>query len=160
MSKNDYLVSNACFSDDGLYRYFLARVWDAQLPVLAFIMLNPSTADGETDDSTVKRCVSYAKQWGYGGIEIYNLYAFRATKPRELAQAKYPVGENNNKWLHELGMKHNRIIVAWGGHAKKARVKEVMAIIGRPVECVKRNKDGSPHHPLHLAKDIQPVEWR
>lgn len=72
MSKNDYLVSNACFSDDGLYRYFLARVWDAQLPVLAFIMLNPSTADGETDDSTVKRCVSYAKQWGYGGIEIYN----------------------------------------------------------------------------------------
>lgn len=91
MSKSDYLVSNACLSDDGLYRYFLTRVWDVQLPVLAFILLNPSTADDEHDDATVIRCVDYAKQWGYGGIEVYNLYAFRATNPRELIREKYPV---------------------------------------------------------------------
>ena len=159
MSKSDYLVSNACLSDDGLYRYFLTRVWDVQLPVLAFILLNPSTADDEHDDATVIRCVDYAKRWGYGGIEVYNLYAFRATNPRELIREKYPVGRDNDKWLHELSAKHNRILVAWGGRAKKDRVREVMAIIGRPVECLKRNKDGSPHHPLRLAKDIQPFGW-
>ena len=79
-----YIRSSAQISEDGNYRYELSRVWDEALPSIAFILLNPSTADSNIDDRTVEHCVEYAKRWGYGSVSMYNLYAYRTTYPKEL----------------------------------------------------------------------------
>lgn len=88
--------STARISKDGLYRYELSRTWYNNLPTIAFILLNPSTADAEHDDSTVRRCVGYAQRWGYGKISMYNLYAYRTRHPAELKEQGSPNGRTNN----------------------------------------------------------------
>ena len=77
-------LHGAVVSDDGLYRYILTRTWDRSLPALVFCMLNPSTADATVDDPTIRKCIGFAQRLGYGGIIVVNLFAYRATKPREL----------------------------------------------------------------------------
>ena len=83
--------STAVISQDGLYRYHLERRW-SDAPFLTFVMLNPSTADAEIDDPTIRRCVGFSKREGAGGIAVVNLYAFRATSPADLRQASAPYG--------------------------------------------------------------------
>lgn len=78
------MIRSAVISKDGLYRYTLRRVWDESKPLLNFVLLNPSKADAETDDATVRRCIGFAKLWGFGGIVITNLYAYRSTDPKKL----------------------------------------------------------------------------
>lgn len=106
----------AQFSSDGVYRFRLTRelgepprVYDPQIDEwryreivrrLVFIMLNPSTADADNDDPTIRRCKSFGKLWGYHKVVIVNLYAFRATNPAEMWAARRGgtdiVGEDNN----------------------------------------------------------------
>ena len=77
-------------SDDRRYRYELSRIWDAALPPVLFVGMNPSTADEEQDDPTIRRCIRFARDWGYGGLLMGNLYALRATDPQELTRAVEP----------------------------------------------------------------------
>jgi hypothetical protein len=81
----------ATISDCGRYRYTLGRTWSDEPPVL-FVMLNPSTADADVDDNTISKCIGFAKRWGHGGITVVNLYAWRATNPKELPD-DFSVGE-------------------------------------------------------------------
>lgn len=149
----------AQISQDQCFRYRLIRVWDEALPEVAFILLNPSTADSNTDDSTVKRCVGYAKNWGYGSLSIYNLYAYRATDSRDLKKQGYPIGEEYDAILRDLELSNIDIIAAWGDGDQLARVVKVMELIHRPVQCLAYNKNGMLHHPLRLPKDIHPKRW-
>src|SRR5712664_2208515 len=89
------IVRSAGFSCCGLYRYWLRRHWDAELPPVCFVMLNPSTADAERDDPTIRRCCGFSRRWGYGGIVVVNLYAFRTSDPCCLRNAVHPVGPEN-----------------------------------------------------------------
>ena len=89
----------ATISDCGRYRYGLWRIWNWQLPNAVFIMLNPSTADAETDDPTIRRCVGFARSWDLGGVHIANLFALRASDPGELANAQDPIGSANDMYL-------------------------------------------------------------
>src|SRR5438309_1547537 len=96
---NRSMKYSATISNCQQYRYRLSRCWDESLPACMFIMLNPSTADAKVDDRTIKRCMAYARAWGYGKLYVGNLFAFRATKPKNMKAASDPVGPNNHHHL-------------------------------------------------------------
>jgi len=154
-----YLNRSAIISEDGLYRYHLSRTWgDDERAV--FIMLNPSTADGFTDDATIRRCIAFAKAWKLDGIEVVNLYAYRATHPQELWTVNDPVGPDNDRWLRSAGTSGYPLIAAWGNHARQDRVSQVLAMPGfEKLTCLKTTRSAAPAHPLRLSADLTPVPW-
>ncbi len=91
--------NGAVLSADGVYRYRLWRTWDASKPTLAFLMLNPSTADATEDDPTIRRCLGFAKEWGYGSLVVVNLFALRSPNPDALRENDDPVGPENGEHL-------------------------------------------------------------
>lgn len=147
---------------NGDYRYFLARLWNEDLPVLVFCMLNPSTADHENDDPTIKRCIRFAVERGYGGIIVVNLMAYRATDPNKLPVLAYrAIGSRNAEFIIE-SCKGRDVVVAWGAHRRATVdiVRETHALLrehAATVYCLGRTKDGSPRHPLYVRAD-QPFE--
>lgn len=148
--------STAIISADGDYRYRLGRVWDDAAGQVAFVMLNPSIADHQVDDPTIRRCVGFAKEWGYGGLIVVNLFAYRATKPERLFTASDPVGPDNDRHLVEAAGEANMVVCAWGAGATKmpGRVRtvreELQSALGRPLFCLGRTKDSHPRHPLYV----------
>ena len=114
------IQSTAEISRDGVYRYRLTRRWetDDRASMLRWIMLNPSTADASLDDPTIRRCMGFARAWGYGGIVVHNLYALRATDPRQLRDHPDPVGPVNDSYIAGWRVP---TICAWGAHADSGR---------------------------------------
>lgn len=159
MPKVVYITRSAALSSDARFRYELIRQWDSNNRSVAFILLNPSTADSAEDDNTIRRCVGFAQRWGYGGIVIYNLYAYRTRYPQELKAARYPVGPDNDTWLKKLADSRMDIVAAWGVHAQNDRVQDVVKLINRPMMCISVNADGSPSHPLMLSYQTQRRAW-
>ena len=122
-----------------------------------FVGLNPSTADEKNDDPTLTRCINYAKSWGYGGVCMANLFAFRATEPSVMKSAKDPVGSQNNEWLKSLASEAGLVVAAWGNDGSYlGRSKQVIALLPN-IYCLKMNKSGEPAHPLYLKADLQAV---
>lgn len=135
----------------GSYRYLLWRIWDNSRSRVAFVMLNPSTADAVYDDPTIRKCIGFADRWGYGGILVANLYAWRATDPRKLRQVPDPVGIANDTAIRTAVTSSKGVVVAWGRHARKERAREVCALIreaGQVPLCIGYTKSGHPIHPL------------
>lgn len=155
------VTKSATLSPCGLYRYRLGRFWDNTKRRVAFVMLNPSTADASEDDPTIRRCMGFAKQWGAGGIEVVNLFAFRSTDPHLLWTQPDPVGPDNNHHVRMVVSGVSRVVVAWGAGAKggEVRVGEVMELLigvnAQPL-CLGRTKDGFPRHPLYVKAAQQP----
>lgn len=142
---------SACISDCGRYRYWLRRSWRTGSGVVCFVMLNPSTADAEIDDPTIRRCVSFAQAWGYSALSVRNLFALRATDPRELLKAEDPVGPLGDV---ELGVAKtaDRVVVAWGAKVPFDRDRKALALLeGAPLWCLGTTKHGHPRHPLYVA---------
>jgi len=150
---------DAFLSNDGLYRYSLTRRWD-ESDLLCWIMLNPSTADADNDDPTIRRCMSFARAWGYGGILVVNLFAFRATDPKELVKATDPIGPCNNSIL-ETAAKSHVTVAAWGcGGALKDRGGKVRGLLGDcELLCLGLTKDRYPKHPLYVPADTVAVPF-
>jgi hypothetical protein len=149
--------SSAELSVDGKYRYSLGRVWDEDNPKRAcFIMLNPSTADATTNDPTIRSCTRLAKGFGCGGLAVVNLFAYRATNPRELRNTGNPVeGQpgRNDAVIRSVALQCVPLIVAWGRMgAILGRDRAVLGILAdfKPIYCLGRNGDGSPIHPLYV----------
>lgn len=149
-------------SNDGQYRYLLGRRWDSTLPECTFVMLNPSTADAKQDDPTIRRCINFAKSFGCGSLLVGNLYAFRATDPRDLFRADDPVGgERNEDVLIGLLAGSEIVIAAWGAHARQSRIAEVLKLPGAErMEALATTKAGAPRHPLYLPNTATPVVWK
>jgi len=123
-----------------------------------FIGLNPSTADESTDDPTLIRCMNFAKSWGFGGVCMANLFAYRATDPADMKAAENPIGSQNNKWLKILAEDAGLIVAAWGNDgAYLGRSDQVKKRL-KDLYCLKMNKSGEPAHPLYQRADITPVE--
>jgi hypothetical protein len=136
------------------------RIWDPTGGVVTFIGLNPSTADAVQDDATIRVCVAYARRWGFGGICMLNLFAFRARKPKDMLAAEDPVGPENDYHIEYLAARSTEVIAAWGAHGKHlAREAAVVSLLGRQLKCLSSNKDGSPHHPLYLPANLEPKLW-
>ena len=107
-NQNRRAIVSAC----GKYRYRLSRMWDSKKPCVLFIMLNPSTADHEKDDNTIRRCISFAKSWGYGGLYVGNLFPYRATKPEELLTVKDPFGFGNRYHIMNMSFQCKTAVLA------------------------------------------------
>jgi hypothetical protein len=146
-------MSTARFSLDGTYRYELTRRWTSG-SFVTWIMLNPSTADASTDDPTIRRCSGFARLWGFGAMAVVNLFALRATDPRELKASDDPVGPQNDDAIHDAVVKSRLTVAAWGAHGslhdRAAEVVELVAEL-RPLYCLGQTRYGHPRHPLYLA---------
>jgi hypothetical protein len=148
---------SALLSYDKKYRWKLERIWQPAKAPVVWVMLNPSTADASRDDATIRRCIGFSMNWGFGGIEVYNLFAFRATNPAALLEAKDPVGEKNDEYLKAIPIERE-IICAWGALPKGfgqqrlvLREKNVlMMLTGRKMRCLGYTQNGYPRHPVRL----------
>lgn len=112
------MEKSAILSADRKYRYVLTRIWDETKPTVVFIGLNPSTADEEVDDKTIRKCIGYAKRWGYGKLIMVNLFAFRSTDPSMLKRVEDPVGPDNDSYIQKCVSESNLVIACWGNHGK------------------------------------------
>ena len=139
----------------GEYRYTLSRVWDLTLPVITFVLLNPSTADAVRLDPTLRRCVGFAKREGCGGMVILNLYAFRTKEPKMMMAAFDPVGPDNDRMLAGVT---GTVVVGWGMNANPDRVTRALALLPR-VHALGVTKDGHPRHPLYVPAEAPLIEW-
>ena len=145
---------SAIISDCGQFRYILRRSWDISRPALGFVMLNPSTADANQDDPTIRKCIGFAERHGFGAIVVTNLFAHRATDPANLKRAGYPVGEQNDFWISSAARDAEAVVCARGVNARKlTRPGEVLALLkaaGRKPHALRITFDGMPCHPLML----------
>jgi hypothetical protein len=152
----------ASFDDLKLYRYELWRRWDFSLNMVKWIMLNPSTADHHIDDPTIKKCMKFARAWGYGGIWVVNLFSYRATDPKKLKPLGYgqAVGPCNNGAIIQALSRPGPNIAAWGQGGKLwNRAEIVMKEVVPPgiqLQALKLSKDGTPWHPLYLRDNLVP----
>jgi hypothetical protein len=149
----------AVISADDKYRYALWRVWNHHKPCVLFIMLNPSTADASKDDPTIKKCISYAKKWGYGGLYVGNLYAFRSRDPKALGHEDRPVGVDNDAYLQWMKDKCEMIIAAWGNNILGDRRAEEVRFNFSPMNCLELTKSGRPKHPLYLGRNCKLMKY-
>ncbi len=139
------------------YRYALWRTWDESKPYVMFIGLNPSTADENTDDPTLRRCMNFAKSWGYGGVCTANLFAYRATQPEDMKASADPIGSSNDEWLKTLADEAALVVAAWGNDGSfLGRSDRVLELVPN-LHCLKLNKSGEPAHPLYQAATTQAV---
>lgn len=162
--------TGATFSPCRTWRYSLWRIWNSALPWLAMGMLNPSRADEMDNDPTVERCERRADMMGCGSLFVFNAYALRSTDPNGLYNHHDPVGPDNDAYIRTICFNTKRyggtLIVGWGNHCdavRPGRTRQILDLIreaGVTPMCLKRNKDGSPIHPLYVGYDVQPVEYR
>ena len=145
----------AVLSTDRTRRYLLTRRWDGG-PLMAWLMLNPSTADARTDDATITRCVRRARDMGtFGGIAVVNLFSLRAADPRELRACPDPVGPANDSFIIRTCQTAVLVVVAWGAHgAYLGRGAEVTSLLARSAirpACLGVTGNGQPRHPGRMA---------
>lgn len=155
--------SEAVYSVCGRYRYALKRVWDREAPRLLYIMLNPSKATEKFNDPTIERCERRARQLGYGGFGVANLFAFRETHPALLTQAPDPVGPENDRQLVRAVGWADDVLCAWGVHGdhlnRAERVRHLLRGTDKPMLVLGLTKTGHPKHPLYRPYAEKPRRW-
>lgn len=159
LKSRNSVQKGAIISECGRYRFQLWRIWDETKPKVLFIMHNPSTADAEKDDPTIRRCIGFARAWGYGGIYVGNLFPYRATDPTDLLKVPYEELIPTENYLHRLEMieKCDLYILAYGN--------PVVHHIGIGMsdfhnwQALKLTKAGNPCHPLYLKADLKPFPF-
>src|SRR5690606_3926387 len=141
----------------------LDRAWDTTKHKVCWIMLNPSTADAEDDDPTLRRVIAYSQRWGFGSLVVVNLYAYRATEPNDLPKGEEAIGPGADVHIARSLSESNRVICGWGRSVPKAIRREretaVMRMIdesGNVPEALGFTRCGAPKHPLYLRADIEP----
>ena len=148
--------NGAIFDLTQTYRYSLWRSWSDD-PRIGFVMLNPNQADAELNDPTIRRCIGFAKTWGYGGLEVVNLFAYRAKTPKLLLQVDDPIGKDNDRYLVTLSDRVETIVFAWGNWGSLGgRDRTVIQLLlhANPY-CLGMTKTGQPCHPLYLRRDTE-----
>lgn len=156
----------ALFSDDRRHRYLLWRRWALGVEfsdLAVFIGLNPSTADEQKDDPTIRRCIGFAKAWGFPGLMMLNAFAYRATLPVDMFAQSDPVGLQNDFWINWAAGQSRIVVAAWGVHgAHRGRQDELRAMLaanGVKLHHLGLTKHGFPKHPLYLPKTSVLTEW-
>ena len=155
--------SVAVYSDCERYRYALTRIWDEAGSRVLFVMLNPSTATEIRNDPTVERCERRARALGFGAFRVCNIFAWRATDPREMRAADDPVGPENDAAILEGADWADRIICAWGTHGahldRGPAVERLLRGTGRPLYHLGLTRAGHPKHPLYIGYATKPMAW-
>lgn len=153
------LMRGAFFSDDRKYRYALWRTWDLKKQAVMFIGLNPSTANEKTDDPTIRRVVSFARNWGYGGVYMTNLFAIVSADPAILKTTGDPIMDND-KHLRIVNSFCKDVVFAWGNFKEAEERAKVVAAMFPKAICLGINKNGTPKHPLYIAAKTSPVNFK
>lgn len=152
----------AIFDETRQYRYSLWRSWEDRSNRVAFILLNPSQANEVEDDPTIRRCIGFARDWGYGSMEIVNLFAYCATKVQTLKKARDPIGSENDLYILQAAERASLLIYAWGNWgALRGRNLEVLGLLREAKSgCLGLTNSGQPRHPLYLSKSsiIEPFD--
>lgn len=168
-TRSTWLDGEAEFSDCGLYRYRLERrLGFVYSKVCTFLMLNPSTADAEEDDPTIRRCIAFAHTWRCGSLIVTNIFAYRATDPKVMKAVDDPVGPDNDAAIlraaNDAARSGGLLICAWGAHGRhRDRDQAVMQLLERaPIEpmALDETMDGSPRHPLYIRGAAKPLPYR
>ena len=148
------------------YRYELRRTWNhAKERILCFLMLNPSSADADIDDPTVRRCIGFGRSLGYDGIVVVNLFALRATKPTDLLRHPEPIGPSNDAFIDSAIAESSFLIAAWGGFPshKKITADRTIGVLSRihppRIHVLGETAAGEPQHPLYIPADRKPKRW-
>lgn len=155
------ISKSAVLSECKRYRYRLYRSW-SDGPFVVFLMFNPSTADAEIDDPTIRKCIGFAKRWGYSGLTVVNLFAFRSTNPKAISNMLYAdaVGPENDANILTACATAGEVVFSWGcglhmrGHGDRPKRVERMIRSNYPdlkISCLGRGKDDHPRHPLMLG---------
>lgn len=161
-----WAAASATFSPDRVYRYALTRTWNPGGPVVAFVMLNPSTADAFRSDPTIRRCLGFARAWACGGLAVCNLFGLRATDPSALRGHPDPVGPDADLVLADIlgAGRVSHVIAAWGVHGthldRDRQVAALLARTGHPLYCLGTTAAGHPRHPLYVRADAPLVPFR
>jgi hypothetical protein len=147
---------SALFSSCRRYRYLLTRRW-APGPTALWIMLNPSTADAQRDDPTIRRCIGFSRRWGFGSMHAVNLFALRSTDPGALLEVRDPVGPDTDRHICAQARSADRVIAAWGAFPLgQARGAELLDRLPVPIHSLGRTASGAPRHPLYLRATARP----
>lgn len=166
MNTDLFLERDAVISDCKQYRYLLRRTWDHDRIRALFVMLNPSTADAEVDDATIRSCIRLCRDWGFGSFEVINLFGWRATDPKNLEAAADPIGTQNEDIAINAIERCDVSICAWGAHKmadRFGRAAEMKSMITsrRPTAfCLGTTKHGAPKHPLYIKTGTPLVAYR
>jgi hypothetical protein len=150
--------SGAIFDETARHRFSLWREWDVSLPLAGFILLNPSTAGAHTTDATIGRCIAYARSWGFGGVEVVNIFSLRAISPRDLRAATRPVKPENAEYIAAMAARVALTVAGWGNHGlHRGQGDRVRALLqGVPLHHLRLTKLGQPQHPLYLSGALRP----
>ena len=161
------MLKSADISEDGLYRYKLGRLWNSKKGVIGWLMLNPSTADANIDDPTIRKCIGFSERWGYGEIQVVNLWAYRSTDPKKLLEIHDPFGPKNWEHIDYVCSFCDTIVAAWGNEVIIRRLNKnglsafdtVNQIRFRhphlAIKCLGKSNNGNPYHPLMLPYDTE-----
>lgn len=155
----EYLDTGAQFSPCDKYRFTLWRVWDESLPQVAFVGLNPSTADAKQDDPTIRRCRGFAASHGFGAFTMLNLWAFRATDPKNLPTSITNEEEINADTIARVSSGVSRVVAVWGSHPKAAIRRSAILPLVAEWWHLGLTKGGEPRHPLYLPNTSQMQRW-
>uniref|UniRef100_I2Q078 DUF1643 domain-containing protein n=1 Tax=Desulfovibrio sp. U5L TaxID=596152 RepID=I2Q078_9BACT len=141
----------------GPWRYRLTRSWGGDPANLVWIMLNLSVADAAVDDPTIRRVRGFSGAWGFEGFTVVNLFAEIQTDPAMMGKGCDPVGPENDDYIARAARAAQRIVCAWGAGIRQERAQRPKAVLGMllgaPLYCLGRAKDGSPRHPLYVRGD-------
>lgn len=156
----------ATISECGKYRYNLTREWnslfDTNQKKIVWVMLNPSTADANQSDPTLRRCIKFSQDWGFTHLELVNLYAFRSPYPEDLWTQDDPVGRLNDGHIFNAARTAHTIVCAWGGNAKPERARQIFNLLHSAndrVMCLGTNNDDTPKHPLYVHAKTELREY-
>ncbi len=164
------MIGSAVIDPTGRYRYVLRRHFERGMLFatkrvrVAWIMLNPSTADANVDDATIRRVARFSSDWGFLSLSVVNLFAYRATDPAELFEVDDPIGPENDAHIDREVSEAQLVVCAWGVHGALRRrdeqVRSRLAGAGVTLHVLDLTGGGMPHHPLRLRADAQPYPWK
>ena len=160
------LKGSATFDVSSRYRYCLTRSWttdEENTHQVAFIMLNPSKANAEQDDPTIRACSQFAQRWGYTQLTVVNLFAYCTTHPAMLEQVEDPIGPENDQYVTGAVKLADKVILAWGNQGillnRDQTVINLISSYRHKLYCLKRNRTGQPCHPLYIKRKTVPFVW-
>lgn len=155
-------TDHAIYSRDSNYRYALARWWGAPDLEKATVWIGLNPATGDTDGKprpTLAGCAARSKKWDHSGLLFLNLFAYRATNPKHLAEAADPVGPINDLVLERLSGAAGKTVAAWGGGGSLLGRSSVVASLLNDAQCLGTTRRGEPRHPLYVARSTPLSPW-